>query len=934
MVNGMIPQSEICSPSASFVFQKVKNNLDAFDQMESSGIVRSLFGIGVTNPTAIDMNDGILSNQSDSNRYKLEQVLADGGISGIIWRFTSPHKFVIDLCKSWSTNGTRWTTLTLVTLVEKPNEPVRVKYRTLVQWKSDSIVFMSKSEKVCITSDFNQSDAIKKLHDRFKDELQKEASKQEQTEKSKSRIEFRGHPVKIEENKGIVEKFVEERHGLISPGSMTSLSEMCKWHVRVDNDPNDGHLIFTFPQYKFEVSFGELRITADVHVDIERKVEQFAQDVFRGECPAEVTDQFSKGLVNYLKAHDFIVAPEVGNPRRLSEVNTQVDDKSFEYTLVTVNLVTTEMETQGIKYRVEVFHDGTMKETDLVNVPEYLERHLFQNGNHEFQYECAVKALKFSGCDANVWSIDHQEELSLGEMIIKVKYERIAFPWASTYKFEAKGADFGQDLEAASDSLGKQIGSTSIAASPEKIVDLANGVLNVRGIKDYVVVNAELEGSDDLDDYASERTWILTFDMTPEAKETERLHMEEEKNKIVIKKDGIVSIIRDAEDRTIKVFNDETREEILSLKSEGLVENYNNGDRQFRALGDVTREAIDIIKAASWEFFNRFVPVVKTNEDENRELSSHDAACDVVVIKRGNAYYFRPNGRDENTNVDIISYHTCEIVTSFCDPDVPDFKFETNSYNPYVAKEDITPKMLKEKSLSEIMEMFYLGQSETGEAAIEPEKKENKMDKFKIEVADSLSDCKESVEAALTEILKETPDFPCNPSEVQAKLIEMTEIDDLKVELDGNGVWFVTQEEDPAEVVEEVPSADIHDQEVQLNLLRGLFGVTNPAVTHIQTFLRKHLTEIGHDGYAITETFPTETMIAWDKKPYNFAVSIVKMKDGAFYRIYLAYNNPGLQDQTWLATKNVPGRWIKIGNDIQGGFMNHGFSRYPNRGRR
>lgn len=208
------------------------------------------------------------------------------------------------------------------------------------------------------------------------------------------------------------------------------------------------------------------------------------------------------------------------------------------------------------------------------------------------------------------------------------------------------------------------------------------------------------------------------------------------------------------------------------------------------------------------------------------------------------------------------------------------------------------------------------------------------MDKFKIEVADSLSDCKESVEAALTEILKETPDFPCDPSEVQVKLIEMTEIDDLKVELDGNGVWFVTQEEAPAEVVEEVPSADIHDQEVQLNLLRGLFGVTNPAVTHIQTFLRKHLTEIGHDGYAITETFPTETMIAWDKKPYNFAVSIVKMKDGAFYRIYLAYNNPGLQDQTWLATKNIPGRWIKIGNDIQGGFMNHGFSRYPNRGRR
>lgn len=125
---------------------------------------------------------------------------------------------------------------------------------------------------------------------------------------------------------------------------------------------------------------------------------------------------------------------------------------------------------------------------------------------------------------------------------------------------------------------------------------------------------------------------------------------------------------------------------------------------------------------------------------------------------------------------------------------------------------------------------------------------------------------------------------------------------------------FMTTEEKPAA---EVPSVDINNVEVQTNLLRGIFGVSDPAITHVQKFLKNHLTEEGNAGFLATGTFPTETTIVYTEKPYDVTICIVKHMDGAFYRIQLARTNLGLKDHGYIATKDVPGRWVKIGRDIQ-----------------
>ena len=141
-----------------------------------------------------------------------------------------------------------------------------------------------------------------------------------------------------------------------------------------------------------------------------------------------------------------------------------------------------------------------------------------------------------------------------------------------------------------------------------------------------------------------------------------------------------------------------------------------------------------------------------------------------------------------------------------------------------------------------------------------------------------------------------------------------TEIDEIGV-TNVDGVWKVDQ--CVKEEKEEVPTIDLHNVENQNALLRGMFGVADPAITHLQKFLRNHLTEENNAGFLTTGTFPTETTIIYTQKPYDVTIVIVKMKDGRFYRIFGAKTNLGLPDPGYIATKDMPGRWVKLGRDIQ-----------------
>ena len=178
------------------------------------------------------------------------------------------------------------------------------------------------------------------------------------------------------------------------------------------------------------------------------------------------------------------------------------------------------------------------------------------------------------------------------------------------------------------------------------------------------------------------------------------------------------------------------------------------------------------------------------------------------------------------------------------------------------------------------------------------------------------------IEATLTDIVKQT--ISENPGATDAEVTEAVktcaEIDEIKVEFK-DGVWNVLPDVMPDTHQEpEVPTIDLNDINNQLNMLRGLFGVTDPAITHVEKFLKNHLTEENNAGFLKTGTFPTETTIIYTQKPYDVTVSILKYKDGRFYRVMWAKTDLSLGEAAnhgYLATSDIQGRWVRLGRDVQ-----------------
>ena len=182
-------------------------------------------------------------------------------------------------------------------------------------------------------------------------------------------------------------------------------------------------------------------------------------------------------------------------------------------------------------------------------------------------------------------------------------------------------------------------------------------------------------------------------------------------------------------------------------------------------------------------------------------------------------------------------------------------------------------------------------------------------------IDDPFKDASDSIIAALKKI------YMANPEEdalyYTTKLRKVTELDNICAHYNDNCFLIDDKPEKGWFPQAEVQTVDINDQQIQMNLLNGLFGTVNPAITHLQKYLKNHLTEEQNAGFLATGTFPTETLIVWNEKPYDLTVSIVKYKDGRFYRIYLAKTNPGLTDHSYIATKDIPDRWVRLGSDIQ-----------------
>lgn len=211
---------------------------------------------------------------------------------------------------------------------------------------------------------------------------------------------------------------------------------------------------------------------------------------------------------------------------------------------------------------------------------------------------------------------------------------------------------------------------------------------------------------------------------------------------------------------------------------------------------------------------------------------------------------------------------------------------------------------------------------ETVLTEVEPENKENEKMKLNVIFDDEFDSAYKgvlaSVEGAFRMIFDENS---CESDAVLSdKLVNSTEIDNIFVELvetkqaEQSLVYKIGLKPSvKEEIKEELAKVDLSDPNIQTGLLRGLFGVVDPAITHVHKFLRNHLTSENNPGFALTGTFPTETVIVYD----TVTVAIVKFKDSRFFRIFAANTNHGLSEHGYIATHNISGRWYKLGRDIQ-----------------
>ena len=183
-----------------------------------------------------------------------------------------------------------------------------------------------------------------------------------------------------------------------------------------------------------------------------------------------------------------------------------------------------------------------------------------------------------------------------------------------------------------------------------------------------------------------------------------------------------------------------------------------------------------------------------------------------------------------------------------------------------------------------------------------------------IRVADEkLQNIAEDLTSTLGEIIVANDDQ--NDEELTIALRAATDIDNLVVRSEGTDVVIAVAEPEPP-AAPEVPSIDIFNVKNQYALLRGLFGTANPAITHVEKFLKEFLTNEKNIAYLSTGTFPTETTVSYTEKPYDVTYSIVKFKDGRFYRIFAAITDKKLSNQGYIETKNIEGRWVKL-MDVQ-----------------
>jgi len=764
MIDTSVERSAICAPSAAFILGQVTSDLNAFNKLESSDIVRSLFGAEATSPNAMDITEALVTTIDPKDQIKIRSLLQDRGISGVIWRFTSTKKFMVELSKVLDKHG-NFLSLSLIAL--DGNDGISTSVRELVRFNKDRTEFLDKRIR-SVECNALMADTLVALHEEAVKALEEKYLKPESPE---APIEAPApDPIPPPPPKDICHFDIT---GLESYGEKEN--ELCAqiW------DPV-GKLV-------------ESGMTLDT--DILSWLDSNSPLCVPGKKATYTVkredDDSTHGLYTiHVDLQEYVEEPATELPPAQEKVYHLSDFQSYD---IYFNKFPSWDAYRNAK---QAFLDLT--ENTIVRV-EGVYHILVQNVFHPLTDDQDVQVL------------DEKFRLHDEEML-------------------KKGLDVDGDKEL-------------------NLVPDSN-------------MNPDTLPPPDPDDYQDEMIAIKKFSIV---------------DFTVIDPDRIAVHLTGEDGPALTEFADaDFKQFILPGAS-------------YTALCDITNGMLrEKIASEIFELFEQVKPVEPPKEEAKPEEPQKEFTFNINV-----------NGDEEQELVDQVRSYIAASIKRVADGGAGfalkaeiEEKFHTTVANVDVQKPD-------EFTTNIVVTLKH----------IEEPKKETKMPTWKIEIAPALEDIKESVSQALTEIIIAGGSI----EEMTDKLRAATEMDNLCLSYDATTETYSVGEEVAAT---EVPPADIHDPEVQQGLLRGIFGVVDPAITHVQTFLRRHLKEIGNPGYLATETFPTEVMQVWNERPYNFTLSIVKFKDGRFYRIFLAYTNLGLTDQSWLATKDMPDRWVQVGRDI------------------
>lgn len=182
-----------------------------------------------------------------------------------------------------------------------------------------------------------------------------------------------------------------------------------------------------------------------------------------------------------------------------------------------------------------------------------------------------------------------------------------------------------------------------------------------------------------------------------------------------------------------------------------------------------------------------------------------------------------------------------------------------------------------EEEEEEEEELEVEGESETGESSDEPAVESDTQPEIPVEINEPISETTE----------------------------KETQMQDIEQVVDPEPVGEIPPQE-PTKI-EEPPKPFIGTIMSKDDFLRKLFGTHRPTILHVRSKLEQYGKT--SDIYKCTGSFPAIQDIVYP----DYTFSIVRMKNGAYYRIFVAYTiMEDLQGSCWEATREVEGRWLNI----------------------